>query len=288
MKPLLKYPGGKQRELQRLLPYVPPYYSRYIEPFLGGGAMYFYLEPKNAVLTDIVASLINFYTTVRNQYPQMRKQLDEVQQVWGANRMEYEKARLEADSPTTRVVNHNEALYYYMRDLINGKKVDEAILPAVAYYFVNKLAYAGQVRYNSTGEFNIPFGHYSTFNTSTVTEEHSKLLQTAQMIACVDYHRALELSHEDDFIFLDPPYDSTFTKFKAGTPFTEADQRELARAYKQLTCKALLVINKTELTVSLYKDYIVEEYEYTYNTNIKNRYGRNSEHIIVINYPKPC
>lgn len=288
MRPLLKYPGGKQRELKRLLPYVPATYSRYIEPFLGGGAMYFYLEPQNAILTDTVAPLINFYQTVRDKYPQMRAQLDDLQKVWADNRAQYEQARLEADSPSIRVENRNEALYYYMRDILNGKAEDSDLLPAVAYYFINKLAYAGQVRYNSSGEFNIPFGHYANFNTSIITAEYSKLLQSAQMLECADYHKALELAKPDDFVFLDPPYDSTFRSFKAGTPFTEEDQRELAKVYSELPCRALLIINRTALTMELYKDYIAEEYEYTYSTNIKNRYSRMSDHIVVINYPKPC
>lgn len=288
MKPLLKYPGGKQRELRRLLPYVPNHFHRYIEPFLGGGAMYFHLEPKNAVLTDVVPSLIDFYEAVRDNYAELKSQLNDIQQVWADNRALYEQARLNAESPSVRVENHNEALYYYMRDILNGKTTDSGILPAVAYFFINKLAYAGQIRYNSTGQFNVPFGHYASFTANVITEEASKLLKSAQLLARTDYHRALELAQPDDFIFLDPPYDSTFRSFKAGTPFTEEDQIELARAYKQLPCKALMVINKTSITSELYKGYIADEYAYTYNTNIKNRYSRISDHMIVINYPKPC
>lgn len=286
MKPLLKYPGGKRRELSYLLPYIPDEFDRYIEPFFGGGALYFHLAPSKGILTDTYVPLINFYKTVRDQFSTLKAQLTDVQAVWNTNRAEYEKAKQEKKSAKIRITNCNEELYYYMRNILNGKVESGELLPAVAYYFVNKTAYSGQVRHNKSGEFNTAFGHYKTLPISDVTEEHSKLLQTAQVLEAVDYHMAVEVAIPSDFMFLDPPYDSAFSSYGPGQVFDENSQKELARIYKSLPCKALLVINKTDLTTELYQDYIVEEYGFTYSHNIKNRYNRDSVHLIVCNYDK--
>lgn len=282
LEPILKYPGGKRRELNKLLPYVPEAFNRYIEPFFGGGAMYFRLSPKNSILTDNLPALMDFYLTVRDHYSLLSQQLEAVYEVWKSNQDEYEREK--ANSVNLRIPNKNEALYYYMRDVMNGRKQDEELLPAVVCYYVNRMAYAGQVRYNSEGEFNIPFGHYKNFSIKHVSEEHSRLLGTACLLECADYKKALGMAEADDFIFLDPPYDSTFRSYGAGMAFTEDNHRELASLYRTLPCPALLVINKTELTMELYQEFVVAEYGHTYNTNIKNRYNRESVHLIVCNY----
>lgn len=282
LEPMLKYPGGKRRELDKLLPYVPKTFNHYIEPFFGGGAMYFCLSPEHGILVDNLPLLMDFYKTVRDQYPLLSEQLEAVQEVWNANQDEYEEEK--ENSVDLRIPNKNEALYYYMRDVMNGHKQDEELLPAVVYYYINRLAYAGQVRYNSEGEFNIPFGHYKHFNIHHVSEEHSELLHTADYLECADYHEALAMAKPDDFVFLDPPYDTRFKSYGAGMTFTEDNHRELAGIYRTLPCPALLVINKTELTMELYREFVVAEYGHTYNTNIKNRYNRESVHLIVCNY----
>lgn len=65
MKPIIKYRGGKSKEIPQILPYIPQFTGRYIEPFFGGGALFFYLEPSNAIINDINENLINFYNDVR-------------------------------------------------------------------------------------------------------------------------------------------------------------------------------------------------------------------------------
>lgn len=290
MQPLLKYPGGKRRELKYLTPFIPTSYNRYIEPFFGGGALYFHLQPKRAIITDTAEQVIAFYKTVRDNFTVFKHQLTDLEMVWQQNYDDY----LERKKKTVeKVANANEDLYYYCRDLINkvprnfDTEVAESsaeLLPAVAYYYVNKMAFAGQIRYNKKGQFNIPYGHYTHFNTSEVTEQYSKLLKTAEILEAWDYHQAFEMARPDDFMFLDPPYDSAFTQFKADTPFTEADQYELAKSYKKLNCPALLIINKTKLTEELYKDYAVRDFKFIYNTNIKNRYERGTTHLVVTNY----
>lgn len=148
MNPVLKYRGGKSREIPRFIQYVPKSFNRYIEPFLGGGALYFYLEPQNAIINDKNKRLINFYTQLRDNYPEMRKQLDEIQVVYEKNQNLYKQAK--QTNPNERVKNYNEDLYYKMRNLFNHS--NETFLDGVVYFFINKTAYSGMIRYNNNGE----------------------------------------------------------------------------------------------------------------------------------------
>ena len=79
MNPVLKYRGGKSREIPRFLQYIPDDFNHYIEPFFGGGAVFFYLEPDNAIINDANNRLMTFYQQLRDDYPTMRIQLDELQ-----------------------------------------------------------------------------------------------------------------------------------------------------------------------------------------------------------------
>lgn len=282
MNPVLKYRGGKSREIPLFLHYVPESYNRYIEPFFGGGALYFYLEPDNAIINDANERLMTFYTQLRNQYSLMRFQLDELQRIYEKNQEEYRK--LKQLSPNVRVPNANEDLYYYMRNLFNHP--DGTYLDGVLYFFINKTAYSGMIRYNGNGDYNVPFGRYPNFNTRLVTEQHSKLLKKAELYN-LDYRCIFDMAREDDFIFLDPPYDCVFNDYgniDMMNGFDEAEHRRLAADFKSLTCKALMIIGKTPLTEELYKDYIYDEYYKNYAVNIKNRFKNDKIHIVVKNY----
>ena len=153
MNPVLKYRGGKSREIPRFLQYIPDNFDRYIEPFFGGGAVYFYLEPETAIINDVNERLMRFYRQLRDNYPEMRIQLDELQRLYEANQAAFKK--LKAQKPDERVPNENEELYYRMRELFNHP--DGSYLDGVVYFFINKTAYSGMIRYNSNGEYNVPF-----------------------------------------------------------------------------------------------------------------------------------
>ncbi|WP_374761651.1 DNA adenine methylase [Staphylococcus pseudintermedius] len=111
----------------------------------------------------------------------------------------------------TRVSDPNEELYYWIRDQFNNK-----VLPvycySTIYYFINKTAYSGMIRYNSRGEFNVPYGRYANFNTELVNENHLKLLKNSD-IRNESYENSFNISNEKDFIFLDPPYDTVFSDY---------------------------------------------------------------------------
>ena len=84
MNPVLKYRGGKSREIPRFLSHIPNHFHRYLEPFLGGGSVYFHLEPSQAILGDINERLMTFYRQLRDNYPRMRRQLDELEKASAA------------------------------------------------------------------------------------------------------------------------------------------------------------------------------------------------------------
>ena len=285
MKPMIKYRGGKTKEIPHIMWHVPRFSGRYVEPFFGGGALFFYLEPREAIINDINKQLINFYKGVRNYFPKLRKELDEIETLYEINRRDYDI--LKASTPNERVVDNNEALYYLLRDMFNNK-IRKEYSDALLYYFINKTAYSGMIRYNSDGEFNVPYGRYKHLSTQQVSFSHSQLLKRAE-IHNVDYSKIFDMCNVDDFIFLDPPYDCVFSdygnvEYKEG--FNEDNHRKLAEDFKNLSCKSLMVIGKTPLTEELYKEFIIDEYKKTYAVNIRNRFKSEAKHIVVANYKK--
>lgn len=283
MKPMLKYRGGKSKEIPEFKSFIPEAFDTFYEPFFGGGAVYFYLEPEKAVINDENARLMDFYCSVKNNYEVVRQQLDQLQKIYENNVTDYKA--LKRANPDKRVEDKNEALYYQLRDAFNHH-VQSDYLDAVVYFFINKTAYSGMIRYNTAGDYNVPYGRYKNFNTKLVTEEHHKLLQGATILTG-DFSTPFDMATENDFMFLDPPYDTVFNdygniEFQNG--FDEIEHRRLAKEFKKLKCKALMVIGKTELTEELYGDYIKAEYFKSYSVNIRNRFKSESKHIIVTNY----
>ena len=282
MNPVLKYRGGKSREIPKFLQYIPDDFDTYIEPFLGGGAVYFYLEPDNAILNDVNEKLMTFYHQLRDNYAEMRSELDNIQAEYERNQTEYKN--LKKLSPDLIVPNANEDFYYRMRSQFNNP--DGTYLDGVLYFFINKTAYSGMIRYNSSGDYNVPYGRYPNLNTRLVTQEHSNLLQGAELY-CRDYKEIFDMANENDFIFLDPPYDCVFNDYgniDMMNGFDEDQHRRLAADFRTLHCRALMVIGKTPLTEELYDGYIVDEYYKNYSVNIKNRFNSDRMHIIVKNY----
>lgn len=283
MKPLVKYRGGKSKEIPHLIKHIPSFTGRYIEPFFGGGALYFYLEPKKAIINDINSKLMAFYKGVKSDFEILSKELQEIEKTYLINRRKFEE--LKAKTPDLRVDDDNEALYYQIRDMFNDlteKKYSDALL----YFFINKTAYSGMIRYNAKGEFNVPYGRYANLNTSLVTKAHSKLLANTE-IYNLDYKNIFDMANEDDFMFLDPPYDCVFSdygnaEYKDG--FNEKNHTDLAISFLNLKCKALMVIGRTPLTEKLYNDLIVDEYGKSYAVNIRNRFKSTASHILISNY----
>jgi DNA adenine methylase len=283
MNPILKYRGGKSREIPLFAQYIPNDYNTYLEPFFGGGALYFHIEPDHAIVNDINDKLISFYNNVRDDYQAMRIQLDEIQSTYEKNQQLFKA--LKKQTPENRVENKNEALYYLIRDMYNGK-TPSTYMDGVLYYFINKIAYSGMIRFNSSGAYNVPFGRYPNLNTKIITPEHSRLLQQTQIFR-LDYADVFAMADDNDFMFLDPPYDCIFNDYgniDMMNGFDEEQHRRLANDFRNLNCRALMIIGKTQLTEELYGNLIRDEYFKSYAVNIKNRFKADAKHIVVTNY----
>lgn len=283
MKPIIKYRGGKSKEIPLLTPYIPQYLGRFIEPFFGGGAMFFHLEPERAIINDINTRLMEFYIAVQQNYSNLSNELARLEDIYSANRSRFET--LKKRHPNERVLDKNEDLYYALRDMYNGLSKPRYSTPAL-YYFLNKTAYSGMIRFNAKGEFNVPYGRYKNFNTALVTEQHHQLLARTE-IHNTDYREIFAHTEPEDFVFLDPPYDCIFSdygndEYKDG--FNEESHRQLANDFYNLNCRAMMVIGATTLTRELYGGRIVAEYDKNYSVNIRNRFQAEAVHIIVTNY----
>jgi DNA adenine methylase len=194
-----------------------------------------------------------------------------------------EKANLisKADAKSSRGF-----LYYEWRnkDRNYNLKTLSNIDRAFRFLFVNQLSFNGMRRFNSKGEFNVPYGNYKTFNID-ITKNHIELLKKTDIL-CNSYKDIIvNNDNENTFIFLDPPYTREFNEYSHNNIFLEKQQIELANIFKQ-TKKAniMLIINKDDFTTNLYKDFIKYEYNVKYSTNIKNRYDNSTKHLIITNY----
>ena len=137
MKPIIKYRGGKSKEISNFLQFVPKDFDRYVEPFLGGAALYFYLEPHSALINDINNKLINFYVSVRDNFETIRKELTSLELIYYSNQIEYEKLK-EKDTSSLYIENKNESLYYLLRDMFNSK-IEKTYSDASLYYFITSV-----------------------------------------------------------------------------------------------------------------------------------------------------
>lgn len=238
-KPILKWAGGKTQLLGELLPKVPKIFGKYIEPFFGGGALFFALQPQNAVIADSNPELINMYK-------QVAYSLDDVISIL----MKYE--------------NTSEMFY-----MVRSQEWDSLSGPEAAArtIYLNKTCYNGLYRVNRKGQFNVPFGKYKNPNICDIESlnKASAILKKATII-CEDYKKVLsDYAQEGDFVFLDPPYlpVSEYADFKRYTKeqFYEKDHIELAKAIEELHdkgCSAILTNSNHPLVHTLYSNYPIE------------------------------
>lgn len=283
MKPIIKYRGGKSKEIPYILKQIPDYSGRYVEPFFGGGALFFHLEPEKAIINDINKKLIDFYIGIRDDFETVSDDLKFLEAVYIENRTLFDIEKEKC--PNERVDDLNEEWYYRLRDMFNGKQ-KYRYHPSAVYYYINKTAYSGMIRYNSKGEYNVPFGRYKNFNTDLLKKEHSLLLNKAE-IYNKDYKEIFDMTGPDDFMFLDPPYDCIFSDYgneQYKTGFGEDEHRRLAEDFKNLSCKAMMVIGGTELIRDLYRGFIKDEYDKSYSVNIRNRFKSETKHLIITNF----
>jgi DNA adenine methylase len=259
LSPLIKWSGGKSDEIKIFKKYFPDNYDIYIEPFIGGGSVYFYLNPIKAVINDIHTELIDFYQIIGN----------------GESEKIYEFME---NNP------NDELTYYKIRDNMN---INDKLDSAKRFYYQRKTCFRGMLRYNSNGKFNIPFGRYKTINYNDLKNKDYEILLNRTEILNKDFNYIFEnYNNENNFMFLDPPYDSEFTD-SGYCKFGKKEHEQLAYLFKNTKIKCLMIIGKTKFIEDLYKDYIIDEYDKKYKFKLyDNRIGNeiNVKHLIIKNF----
>ncbi len=216
--PFLKWAGGKTQLLPVLLNYVPAHFDTYIEPFVGGGALFFELQPAKAVLADSNPELINCYTMVRD--------------------------RVEDLIAVLSTYSYSEEFYYAIR----AEMPEDPVLKAARMIYLNRTCYNGLYRVNKQGQFNVPFGRYK--NPLICDPERLRVASYALRNAelhCANYQETLrQYAKSGDFAYIDPPYHpvSKYSDFKRYTQefFYIDDQRVLAKTVKELAQQGCYIL----------------------------------------------
>jgi len=287
LEPIYKWSGGKRKDIKFFKEYLPKYVInkekyKFVEPFFGGGAVYWYLENNNSIINDVDIELINFLKTLKTNTDEISNIIDILSKnIEDITKIEKSKIISISDAKTQR----GEFFYEWRnkdrnKGLVNLSNIDRA----ARFYIVNQLAFNGMRRFNSSGEFNVPYGNYKSFHKQW-TKEHLELLNNT-IINCGDYKNIIiDNDDENTFIFIDPPYTREFSEYSPENSFGVDKQVELSKIFKSASkCDIMIVINKDEFTTELYKDYITYEYDFKYATNIKNRYSNEVKHLVITNY----
>ncbi|ACK72380.1 DNA adenine methylase [Gloeothece citriformis PCC 7424] len=268
VKPFLKWAGGKRQLIKEIKNYIPKY-TTYYEPFLGGGAILFALQPKQAVINDSNEELINCYRVIKDSVEALIEDLRK---------------------------HKNESEYYYdirQWDRNYDYEKKSSVERASRLIFLNKTCYNGLFRVNSQGQFNVPFGKYKNPNIleeSLLISIHHYLNNNKIEILNTDFKEAVKTAKQGDFVYFDPPYDplsdtAYFTAYDINC-FNQDEQKRLKLTVDDLTrrkCQVLLSNADTPFIRELYKDYkIVTVSASRFINSNKFKRGKVNE-VLVIN-----
>lgn len=272
LTPFVKWVGGKRQIIDILQNHLPEQYDRYFEPFIGGGALLFHIQPKKATVNDINQQLINTYQWIKFDVELVIRLLCIFDNI-----------------------DCNKDYYYTLRDLYN-QKINLRIFDAEAaalMIWINKRCFNGLYRVNKNGFFNVPYNN----KVSGVSADKdnlrniSKYLNTNDIqILNLDFEQSLSDIHHNDFVYFDSPYDpisntANFTQYNKNG-FTQSDHCRLYHVFKSLDnigVKCMLSNHDTELIRNLYRNFNIQ------NINVKRSINRNSslrtgQELIITNY----
>ncbi|MDG7926859.1 DNA adenine methylase [Streptococcus pneumoniae] len=274
LQPFTKWTGGKRQLLPVIRELMPKTYNRYFEPFVGGGALFFDLAPKDAVINDFNAELINCYQQIKDN-PQELIETLKVHQEY--NSKEY---------------------YLDLRSADRDERIDmmSEVQRAARILYMLRVNFNGLYRVNSKNQFNVPYGRYK--NPKIVDEELisaiSVYINNNQLeIKVGDFEKAIVDVRTGDFVYFDPPYiplseTSAFTSY-THEGFSFADQVRLRDAFKRLSDTGAYVMlsnSSSALVEELYKDFNIHYVEATRTNGAKSSSRGKISEIIVTNYEK--
>lgn len=272
VSPVVKWVGGKRQIINELSQYLPKDgYTKYYEPFLGGAAMLFHLQPQNAVVNDVNSDLINMYQVIKNNVEDLIQELE---------------------------THPNEEQHFYdVRDWDRDKEAYNErtdVQKAARLIFLNKTCYNGLFRVNNAGEFNTPFGHYvnpGIVNPPVLRAVSNYFNNNDITFLNGDFSSALNNVTKKSFVYFDPPYDpvsdsSSFTGYTKGGFGREQQEslKELCDKLNKKNVKFMLSNSATKFIKELYKDYTIRTIQAKRSVNsIASRRGLVDE-VIVTNY----
>ena len=270
--PFVKWAGGKRQLLDKISERLPREYNNYYEPFIGGGAVLFELQPQNAIINDINASLINAYRIITDKPQEF---IDNVK-------------KLDSD-----IIGGGKEYYYSIREHYNDKLIKKEfdVEQAALFVFINKHCFNGLYRVNGKGLFNVP---YNNSKKESIDEEAiiatSKYLNNVKILLG-DFELACNDAKKGDFLFFDSPYaplnPSSFESYTKEGFDVESHER-LAKLFDKLTkrgCYCMLTNHNTDFINDLYgnKGYKMDvvSVKRLINSDASKRTG---EEIIICNY----
>jgi DNA adenine methylase len=266
----VKWVGGKGRVLAQLLPLLPAggQHMRHVEPFVGGGAMFFARRPERALLCDVNQALIATYRTVR----------DAVEDV------------ITALGPLAR--RHSSEHYYRARERYNTRDDLDRAERAALFIYLNKTCFNGLHRVNRRGEFNVPAGRYKN---PRILDAESLRAASATLAAadieCGSFEDALRAARPGDFVYFDPPYEpvsdtANFTSY-ARNGFDRADQERLRDVFHDLDrrgCKLMLSNSDVPVIRHLYRQWRIDTVAAPRAVNCDGRGRGKVTEVVVRNY----
>ena len=266
--PFLKWAGGKSQLLPELRKRLPKSWNRYFEPFIGGGALFFDVQPEQANLSDVNEELINAYRVVQTDVERLIRELKKHE--------------------------HSEAYYYELRDADRLKYYARwsPVRRASRLLYLNKTCFNGLYRVNSHGYFNVPFGQYKNPRVCDpeMLRACSRVLQNTTL-SVGSFEEVAFRAKAGDFVYFDPPYapiskTSAFTAY-ARRGFGEELQVELRDVCDELTKRGvhfMLSNSHTELIMGLYKNYPIDVVFASRAINSQGSGRGKVREVIVTNY----
>ncbi|WP_031910169.1 DpnII family type II restriction endonuclease [Staphylococcus aureus] len=271
LTPIVKWAGGKTQLLDAINALVPNDFAIYHEPFLGGGATLLSNQPKNAIINDLNYELMTTYNVIKHDITPLIKELKDM----------------------IKQHNTNNAKDFYMtvreQEILNLNDIEIA----ARFLYLNKTGFNGLYRVNSQGKFNVPFNKKDMIKNSTVFSEtnlrnlNKYFNENNIIILNEDFNEALKKVKENDFVFIDSPYDEAYTSYQKGG-FHEKEHKELAERLIELDKKGVkwIVTNhNTKLIQSLYNQF--DFYEIPVNRFINSDAQKRSNatnEVLILNY----
>ncbi|PSP48684.1 DNA adenine methylase [Halobacteriales archaeon QH_3_68_24] len=260
--PVLKWAGGKRQLLDELVARFPASFETYYEPFVGGGAVFFALEPESARINDTNPRLVNFYEQVRDRPAELIERLESYRDP--AADTDGSRAFADTDRDGDPVGNY----YYQQRALFNRRPNGESFDPvaeAALLLYLNRTCFNGLYRENADGEFNVPIGRYADPD----WVQRDRVRAASRVLDGVtvtnrDFEAVLDSSDSGDgpdpgdLVYCDPPYEpmsptADFTEYSA-SGFDRADQKRLVRVARELDERGVhVVLSNSGVTYDRYE-----------------------------------